>query len=176
MSQVVEGLCILRCVEESCSLISNHWASLVAQMVKNLPAMWETRVRSLGQEDPLEKDPITQRKRHTSSHGHFYPHPAHHWLPRKPGERTSLPPAAAAGLTGFLSLLPVFRPLPQKHHPVEAPSGSMGQSPWPQAQPGQRLWHPVLSEMRSSRKHGRKQRSPLDRRNAFRPPWKALAG
>ena len=30
-------------------------ASLVAQMVKNLPAMQETLVRSLGQEDPLEK-------------------------------------------------------------------------------------------------------------------------
>ena len=29
--------------------------SLVAQTVKSLPAMWETRVRSLGQEDPLEK-------------------------------------------------------------------------------------------------------------------------
>ena len=27
----------------------------VAQMVKNLPAMQETQVRSLGQEDPLEK-------------------------------------------------------------------------------------------------------------------------
>ena len=31
-------------------------ASLVAQMVKNLPAMWETQVRSLDQEDPLEKE------------------------------------------------------------------------------------------------------------------------
>ena len=31
-------------------------ASLVAQMVKRLPAMQETRVRSLGQEDPLEKE------------------------------------------------------------------------------------------------------------------------
>ena len=30
-------------------------ASLVAQPVKNLPAMWETWVRSLGWEDPLEK-------------------------------------------------------------------------------------------------------------------------
>ena len=30
-------------------------ASLVAQMVKNLPAMQETCVRSLGREDPLEK-------------------------------------------------------------------------------------------------------------------------
>ena len=29
--------------------------SLVAQTVKHLPTMWETRVRSLGQEDPLEK-------------------------------------------------------------------------------------------------------------------------
>ena len=31
------------------------WASLVAQMVKNLHATWETRVQSLVQEDPLEK-------------------------------------------------------------------------------------------------------------------------
>ena len=31
------------------------WASLMAQLVKNLPAMQETWVRSLGQEDPLEK-------------------------------------------------------------------------------------------------------------------------
>ena len=32
------------------------WASLVAQMVKNLPAMQETQVQTLGQEDPLEKE------------------------------------------------------------------------------------------------------------------------
>ena len=31
------------------------WASLVAQLVENPPAMWETWVRSLGWEDPLEK-------------------------------------------------------------------------------------------------------------------------
>ena len=31
------------------------WASLVAQMVKNPPAMWEIWVRSLGWEDPLGK-------------------------------------------------------------------------------------------------------------------------
>ena len=31
------------------------WASLVAQLVKNLPAIWETWVQSLGWEDPLEK-------------------------------------------------------------------------------------------------------------------------
>ena len=32
---------------------------LVAQMVKNLPAMQETQVHSLGQEDPLEKEMAT---------------------------------------------------------------------------------------------------------------------
>ena len=31
-------------------------ASQVAQTVKNLPAMWETGVRSLDQEDPLEQE------------------------------------------------------------------------------------------------------------------------
>ena len=34
-------------------------ASIVAQMVKNLPVMQETQVRSLGQEDPLEKEMTT---------------------------------------------------------------------------------------------------------------------
>ena len=34
-------------------------ASLVAQTVKNLPAMQETWIRSLGQEDPLEKGTAT---------------------------------------------------------------------------------------------------------------------
>ena len=33
--------------------------SLVAQTVKNLPAMQETQVRSLGREDPLEKEIAT---------------------------------------------------------------------------------------------------------------------
>ena len=36
-----------------------QWASLVAQIVKNLPAMPETWVQSLGQEDPLEKGMAT---------------------------------------------------------------------------------------------------------------------
>ena len=34
-------------------------ASLVAQLVKNLPAMWEAWVRSLGWEDSLEKGTAT---------------------------------------------------------------------------------------------------------------------
>ena len=33
-----------------------QWASLAPQMVKNLPAMQETWVRSLGWEDTLEKE------------------------------------------------------------------------------------------------------------------------
>ena len=33
--------------------------SLVGQMVKRLPTMWETRVQSLGQEDLLEKEMAT---------------------------------------------------------------------------------------------------------------------
>ena len=35
------------------------WASLVVQLVKNLPATWETWVRSLGWEEPLEKGKAT---------------------------------------------------------------------------------------------------------------------
>jgi len=35
------------------------WASLEVQLVKNLPAMWETWVQSLGWEDPLEKGKAT---------------------------------------------------------------------------------------------------------------------
>ena len=36
------------------------WTSLVAQMVKHLPTMRETWVRSLSWEDPLEKEIATQ--------------------------------------------------------------------------------------------------------------------
>ena len=39
--------------------LQHSWASLVTQLVKNPPAMWETWVRSLGWEDPLEKGKAT---------------------------------------------------------------------------------------------------------------------
>ena len=39
------------------------WASLVAQMVKNLPALWETQFLSLGWENPLEKGMATDLSR-----------------------------------------------------------------------------------------------------------------
>ena len=38
-------------------------ASLVAQRVKRLPAVWETWVQSLHQEDPLEKVPCALEKK-----------------------------------------------------------------------------------------------------------------
>ena len=40
-------------------VLHSIWASLMAQLVKNLPAMWETWVQSLGWEDPLEKGKAT---------------------------------------------------------------------------------------------------------------------
>ena len=46
----------------ACIFVSSHtvlWASLVAQMVKNLPGMRETWVRSLHWEDTLEKGMAT---------------------------------------------------------------------------------------------------------------------
>ena len=46
-----------KCWEINTSLLP--WASLGAQMVKNLPAMWETWVQSLDWEDPLEKGMAT---------------------------------------------------------------------------------------------------------------------
>ena len=52
----------------------------MAQMVKRLPAMWETRVQSLGQEDPLEKDMAT----HSSTHDWKIP-----WM-QKPGGLQSM--------------------------------------------------------------------------------------
>ena len=48
------GLCALVIV-----LHQIHRASLMAQRVKSLPAMQETQVQSLGQEDPLQKEMAT---------------------------------------------------------------------------------------------------------------------
>ena len=39
-------------------LLQYSWASLVAQLVKSPPAMWETWVWTLGWEDPLEKGKV----------------------------------------------------------------------------------------------------------------------
>ena len=47
------------------------WASLVVQMVKHLPTVQETRVRSLGREDPPEKEMAT--------HSSILPVESHGW-------------------------------------------------------------------------------------------------
>ena len=39
--------------------LQHSWASPVAQLVKNLPALWESWVQSLGWEDLLEKGKAT---------------------------------------------------------------------------------------------------------------------
>ena len=39
--------------------VSSNWSFPMAQMVKNLLAVWETKDRSLGREDPLEKGMAT---------------------------------------------------------------------------------------------------------------------
>jgi len=45
----------------------------VTQLVKNLPAMWETWVQSLGWEDPLEKGKVTHSSILASIlHGEFH--------------------------------------------------------------------------------------------------------
>ena len=45
--------------DSSCFYYISFPGSLVAQRVKNLPAMWEASVQSLGWEDPLEKGMVT---------------------------------------------------------------------------------------------------------------------
>ena len=45
--------------EENGNPLQYSWASLMAQLAKNLPAMWETWVQSLGWENALEKGKAT---------------------------------------------------------------------------------------------------------------------
>ena len=47
------------CWQQIIQTYSDIWASLVVKLVKNLPAMQETRVQSLGREDLLEKGMAT---------------------------------------------------------------------------------------------------------------------
>ena len=57
-------------------MYGRDWASHLTQLVKNVPAMQETWVRSLGWEDPLEEEMVT----HSSTLAWIIP-----WL-GKPGE------------------------------------------------------------------------------------------
>ena len=56
------SLLLLPSIFPSIKIFSNEssfWASLVAQLVRNPPAVWEIQVRSLGWEGPLEKGKAT---------------------------------------------------------------------------------------------------------------------
>ena len=70
--------CCFKLVDK-CYVVINNQASLVAQMVKNLPAMLETLVRSLGWEDTLEKEMATRscilawKSPQTEGHGYYSP-------------------------------------------------------------------------------------------------------
>ena len=73
------------------------WASLVAQMVKSLPAVHETQVRSLDQEDPLKKEMAT--------HSVFLPGKSHGWRSLagySPGGRKELDTAERLHFTFML--------------------------------------------------------------------------
>ena len=60
-------------------------ASLVAQMVKHLPARWETSVRSLGWEDLRKKETAT----HSSTLAWEIPRTGGAWVPRPWGRKES---------------------------------------------------------------------------------------
>ena len=48
--------------------LRKYWASLVAQMVKNLPVAQETQVQSLDREDPVQKGRDTHYSIHAWRH------------------------------------------------------------------------------------------------------------
>ena len=59
VAHTVDLKCLFIVILTCISLMINDNASLAARMVKNLPAVWETWVRSLGWEDPLGKEMAT---------------------------------------------------------------------------------------------------------------------
>ena len=58
-SNMLSSLSVCLCMEHILDDCWLFWAPLVAQIVKDLPAVRETQVRSLDQEDPLEKGMAT---------------------------------------------------------------------------------------------------------------------
>ena len=59
MIKKIKSMAIYRVLKIVGYPLQYPWASLVAQLVKNLPAMRETEVGSMGWEDPLEKGKAT---------------------------------------------------------------------------------------------------------------------
>ena len=56
---LISGITVSFCINPSFSAVVSNWDSLAAQTVKNLPAIQENWVPSLGWEDPLEKGMAT---------------------------------------------------------------------------------------------------------------------
>ena len=73
------------------SLDANRTQTLVAQTVKNPPAMWGTWVRSLGWEDPLEEGMATRESPRTEEPGGLHSMESqrvrHHWVTQHPAPR-----------------------------------------------------------------------------------------
>ena len=110
--------------------------SLVAQMVKNLPAVQETRVWSLGQEDPLEKGMATHssilawRIPWTEEPGQLWSlksqRVGHDWVTNTTEQKMSGNPRAGASVISLASAAPLY--------PSAAEKG-MSQSPGQQLKP-----------------------------------------
>ena len=62
--RIYQSSCDFGCklLEEKISEGISLGCDVLAQTEKNLPAMWETQVRSLGQKDPLEKELATHSR------------------------------------------------------------------------------------------------------------------
>ena len=58
-SLICYNIAYLLCFDLLAQRHIDSWASLIAQLVKNLPAIKETLVASLDWEDPLEKEKAT---------------------------------------------------------------------------------------------------------------------
>ena len=89
------------------------WASLVAQTIKNMPAMQETRARSLGQEDPLEKGMAT----HSNTLAWRIPWTA--FLPSKEYHSATFS-AQASPQSNFKIILPLKKETATPHSPPPA--------------------------------------------------------
>ena len=63
---------VLNCRCGNSKNVTMSYRSGLAQMVENLPAMWETWVRSLGWEDPLKEDIATHSSILAWSNNHIF--------------------------------------------------------------------------------------------------------
>ena len=108
---------------------SSVWASLVAQRVKRLPAMQETWVQYLGQEDPLEKETAT----HSSTLAWKIP-----WT-EKPGGLQSME-FQRVGHDWATSLTMVVL---RWFSPASAGYKRLEFSPWVRKIPWKRKWQPI---------------------------------